>query len=120
MTISLISSVHDYSTNSKLDLNSTAISIKTQAGRLHGYYISNNNAASAIYVKLYDSSAAPNPATDTPKLRIRIPPKSAANLEILGGIPFSNGIHARAVTGAGDTDTTSPSTNDVIANIFYL
>jgi hypothetical protein len=101
-----------------LNLTSTGVAIKGSAGQVYGWYLFNSGAA-PVYVKLYNKATAPTVGTDTPVMTIALPAGSGAN--VLGpiGIPFSLGIGIGAVTGAPDANTTAPSTNQCICNVFY-
>ena len=93
--------------------------VATGGHRLHGYYISNANAA-IRYVKLYDKATAPT-ESDTPIMRLMVPAGSAANLLITGdaGIRFDLGIGFRIVTGAADNDDTGPTAAESMVNLWY-
>jgi hypothetical protein len=87
-----------------------------------GFVLSNVHATVAAYVKLYDKATAPTVGTDTPKMTILVPLAGSVVLtlsEVGEGIDFANGIGIGATTGAADNDTTAPTANNVIANIFY-
>lgn len=86
--------------------------------RLYGYYVY-NNAAAVRYLKLYNTAAAPTVGTDTPILTIPLPAGSAANVGLVGGVPFSKGIGLGATTGVADSDTGAPAANDVVVNLFH-
>ncbi len=102
--------------------NTTGVNIKNAAGQLYGWELSNSNATNARFVKLYNKSSAPTCGTDTPVMTIAV----ASGLGGGGvsgthssGIAFSLGLGI-CVTGAvGDSDTTAPTANDVVVNIFY-
>lgn len=102
---------------SYLNLSTTGQVIKSSAGYLEGYYFSNSDLASPVYVKVYDQATAPS-SSDTPKLRYMIPAGGGANLDNIN-LPFTNGISIRACTGAADNDNTAPSSNQVIVNVYY-
>lgn len=115
-----------YSVFRSLDVTSTEADVKASPGRLMGWYISNANAAAAVFVKFYNAAAADvTVGTTTPYLTVRIPAASATNVNWGGGsasgdsgIPFE-ALSVAAVTGVADNNTTAPSTNDIVANIFY-
>jgi len=106
------------STYRNINLGTTGVSVKAAAGQVYGWYLF-NNAASARYVRLYDKATAPTVGADTPKMTIAIPPSSAANVSIVGGIAFANGIGIGASTLVADNDSTAPASNDVVVNVFY-
>jgi len=101
-----------------LSLLVAGASVKASAGQLYGYYLE-NNAASARYVKFYDKASAPVVASDTPVLTLPLPAGAAANLTLPIGLVFATGIAICATGGVGDTDSTAPSANDVVVNLFY-
>ena len=85
--------------------------------RLHGYYLSNANAA-IRYVKFYDKATAPA-ETDTPIIRIMVPAGGAANLMSEAGIVFVLGLGVRIVTGAADNDDTGVTSAESMVNLWY-
>ncbi len=84
-------------------LTNSAQVIKASAGKFGGYYIYNPNTA-ATYVLVYNIAAASvTVGTSTALLVFCIPASSAANLEILAGIPFGTAMSiAAATTGGGN------------------
>jgi hypothetical protein len=106
------------STYRNLSLVATGVSIKGSAGQVYGWFIA-NNAASARFVKFYNKASAPTVGTDTPVSTLEIPAGSAANVSFPQGIAFSLGIGIGATNLVADNDTTAPSSNDLVVNIFY-
>lgn len=111
-----------YSVYRSLDVqNGTAANVKSAPGRIMGWYISNANAA-AVFVKFYNKAAA-TVGTDTPYLTVRIPASSATNVNWGygpgAGIPFDTALSIGATTGVADANTTAPTANDIVANVFY-
>ncbi len=100
-----------------IDLGLTGEVIKDAQGQIGGYFIY-NNGNTPVYVKFYDLATVPTEA-DTPALTITIPSQSAANLLNNPGIEFATGIAWRASLGVDDSDTNAPSTNQVVANVFF-
>lgn len=102
-----------------LDLNTGKLAVKASAGSLYG--IQGYNAAAAVrYVKLYDAtSAGTTIGTTTPVMTIAV--EAQKTFEFMPAMPvaFSTAITAAATTGAGDSDTTAPAGNDIIANFLY-
>lgn len=98
--------------------NTTGVNIKAAAGQVYGWYLYNNAAAIRI-VKLYDKATAPTVGTDTPTQTIVLPANGGANLFSDVGFQFLNGIGIGVSTGIADNDTTAPSANDVVVNLFY-
>ena len=89
-------------------LTNSAQVIKASAGSWGGYYIYNPNS-SAIYVHVYNVAAASvTVGTTEALLNYCIPATSAANLEIVCGIPFSTAMSwAATTTGGGNTAPTT-------------
>lgn len=98
--------------------NATGVNIKPSAGQLYGYQIA-NTAASIRYVKLYNKATAPTVGTDTPVLTLGIQPSSSLNFDSTTGIAFAAGIGIGVTNLVADSDTTAPTANDVIVNVFY-
>lgn len=106
------------STYKNINLLATGINIKSSAGQLYGYYISNRSTAER-FVKVYNTSGAPTVGTDVPFMTLPLAAGAAANVSFGGGISFGTGIGIAATTGIADNDTAAPSANDVVVNIFY-
>lgn len=105
----------DFTNFRNLAANSTAVAIKASAGDLYGFNII-NLATTDIYVKFYNIAAGSvNPASSVPIKTLLIPIGGAVFVEPHGILDsFSTAISVRAVTGAGDTNTTAPSTSPII------
>ena len=102
-----------------IDVDETEEEVKGTAGQVYGWFIY-NNAATVLYVKFYNATAANvTVGTTTPVLTIPIPAGSGANVEYTNGIAFSTAITIAATTGVADNNTGAPAANDIIANIFY-
>jgi hypothetical protein len=98
-----------------------AVSIVATQTNLLGGWITNINAAPR-YVKLYNKASAPDPAADTPVLRLLIPGNTngaGGVCNIPSGIQFSLGLAMLIVTGVGDTDATAVAANEIIVNLWY-
>jgi hypothetical protein len=98
-------------------LTNTAQAIKASAGQLGGWYIYNPNSVAA-YVPIYNVAAASvTVGTTNPLMVLTIPALSAANLELVMGIAFSNAGFscAAATTAAGNTALTTA----LEANFWY-
>lgn len=89
-------------------LTNAAQVVKGAAGKLGGWYIYNPNTV-ASYVMIYNIAAASvTVGTSTAAMVLCIPPTSAANLELVAGIPFGTAIScAAATTGGGNTAPTT-------------
>lgn len=97
-----------------------ATNVKTTAGQLYGYQIS-NKAITPNYVKLYNkASTAPTVGTDTPFMRLMIPAGQTIQMQTDVGIAFSAGIGYGIVTGSADADDTSVAAGDVCLNLLYF
>ena len=82
-----------------LDLDESEEDVKASAGQLYGWYIY-NDAATEVYVKIYNLAAASvTVGSTTPVMTIPIPASSAANAFNVHGIAFSTAICAAATTG---------------------
>lgn len=101
-----------------LDCDETGVNIKGSAGQVYGWYIF-NAAAATRYVKLYNASSAPTVGSDTPVMTFGVPAGAGANVEFNNGIAFGTGIGIGCVTGVADNNTTAPTANDVVVNVFY-
>ena len=100
-----------------INLGVTGQVVKNAGGRLYGWHII-NNAAAARFVKIYNQSTAPD-QTATPVLTLEVAASSSLTFELSCGIGFSAGISARASNLVADNDTTAPTANDVLVNLFY-
>lgn len=102
-----------------LDLDETEEDVKTTAGKVYGWFIT-NLAASTRYIKFYNATAASvTVGTTTPVMTIPLEADQASNIEFTNGIPFSTAICVAATTGLADNDTGAPGANEVVVNIFY-
>lgn len=106
-----------------LDLDESEEDVKTSAGQVYGWFIS-NLATSTRFVKFYNATAANvTVGTTTPVLTLPIPGNSTDDVSAnaLGGmgIAFDTAICVAATTGVADNDTGAPGANEVIVNIFY-
>jgi hypothetical protein len=84
---------------------------------LDGYYISNTNQDSTIYVKFYDLNVAPDITSDSIKLEFPIPAGGAANLSDLN-ILFADGL-GYAVSLQPGAVSDIPNAGDVVVNLWY-
>lgn len=101
-----------------ISILATGVSIKGSAGQIYGYYLYNNSAATR-FVKFYNKATAPTIGTDTPVLTIPLPAGGGANLSFPIGVAFALGIGIGATQLVADSDTTAPSANDVIVDVYY-
>lgn len=107
-----------YSKISTADNNST--NVKASAGSVYSIHASNLNAA-VRYIKLYNKATAPTCGTDTPVIRMAIPPASAGAPPITfpTGASFPLGIGICIVTGITDADNTATAASEQLVNITY-
>jgi hypothetical protein len=105
--------------------NQDATQIKGSAGNLYGGSVYNLNST-PVYFKLYNT-ASPTSGS-TPVLSIMVPanstPANGAGVHlasVLGGVPlsFSSAIGFRVTGGIADNDTTTVTTQTVLANYVY-
>jgi hypothetical protein len=101
-----------------INLGTTGVSVKGSPGQVYGWYIA-NNAAYAIFVKLYNKASAPTVGTDVPVMTLEIPAGSAANVNFAQGIAFATGIGIGASKLVADADATALSANDCVCNLLY-
>ena len=99
--------------------STNATSIAARPALLVGYFLGNDNSA-ARYVKLYDKASAPTVGTDVPKLTLRIPGASSANLEFRDPLPFTVGLALAMTTGVADSDAGAVAANEVSANLWFI
>lgn len=99
-----------------------ATNIKNSHGQVYGYDIYNTHATLVRYVKLYNKSSTPAPASDASLLKrtIAVPPSGRAyHHSVVGLAGFGNGIGMAAVTGSATNDDTAVGAGDLIINIDY-
>jgi hypothetical protein len=95
-----------------------ATSVKTSAGRLIGWSLSNTTAAFK-YVHFHNLAAAPTVGTSVPLFTIAVPPNSHISSVYNGGRAMATGI-AYSITGAiADLDATATAVGDVIGELSY-
>jgi hypothetical protein len=80
-----------------------------EGGHLLNFFVVNTSATSDAYVKLYDSVATPNPATDVPFMIAHVSRDASTRINTLqvdtANLKITNKLWVRAVTGASDTNT---------------
>lgn len=96
-------------------LTSTAQVISAAAGQIYGWYIYNPNAT-AQFVQLYNTAqASVTVGTTAPLFMLTIPATSAANVNFVQGITFSNtGFSAAATSTAGGNGAPGTALDAVI------
>ncbi|WP_437624406.1 hypothetical protein [Sorangium sp. So ce1151] len=102
----------------RIGLNSTGQNVKSSAGQVFGWHLSNTGSSGA-FVKLYDQSGPPLVGTSAVVATLYVPAGQVVSAEHTNGIAFANGIGIGATTVAADTDVNDPATNAVIVNMFY-
>jgi len=95
----------------------TTINIKSSAGQLYGYTVSNPNATVA-YVEFYNTATTPGTIGSTTNLilEVMVPAGASGNVEFTNGIAFSAGIAVAVATTA--TGNTAPGTGLTITTIY--
>lgn len=91
--------------------------VKSSAGKLAGWVISNSNAA-ARYVKVFNKATTPAAGTDTPILTLLVPP-GAIITETDLDLGFSAGIGVATTVLGTDADTTAVAAGEIIVHLFY-
>jgi hypothetical protein len=95
-----------------------ATNVKASAGKLHGWYIYNSNAA-ARKVAFHNTAGTPTAGSGVTDSLV-IPPASAANAFTETGIAFSTGIAFTTVTDLTDAGTTAVGASDLVINLWYI
>lgn len=95
--------------------NTTPVLIKAGRGRLLSPFLY-NTAASARYVMLFDSVAAPTPGTSVPAFVLPLTANSGIPFTEAStdGFMFLNGLWAFVSTAGGPLGNTAGTANDVI------
>jgi hypothetical protein len=106
-----------------LDLDETEEEVKSSAGQIYGYIIT-NFATSTRYVKFYNATAANTTVgTTTPIITIPVPGNASDDTTLVQqfaiGIPFGTALSVAATTGLADNDTGAPGASDVAITVFY-
>jgi len=88
--------------------SSTGVEVN-QGGHLLSFFANNLSGTADAYVKLYDSVAAPIPASDVPFMISHVSSDSAQHLPTLqvdtSNLKITNKLFVRAVTGSADNNT---------------
>lgn len=107
-----------YSTNTLIvsaATNNAAVISAAAAGV--GQIVAANSAASWRYVKLYNKSTTPAPATDTPFMVVPVPPGGTVVLPHSLHVRFSTGLGIAIVAGSANSDNTAVGAGEVVVNI---
>ena len=97
--------------------STNATIVKTAAGRLIGYRISNTNAAYR-YVKLHNTASTPTAGSGVVQT-IAVPPGASVAMAFGGGLSFTTGIGLTTTAGSSDSDTAVVASGDLIIDLFY-
>ena len=101
-----------------IDVDESEDEVFAGKGKLTGYFIS-NLAASVMYVKLFDGTAADvTVGTTVPRYIFALQPRTSANDHGLE-LEFFEGLTIAAVTGVRDDSTTGPGANEVVVSFSY-
>lgn len=94
-----------------------AANIKSSAGMMFGYSLS-NTTASPVTVRFFASGTAPSCGAGTPLRRVVVPAGATVGLSTDLGWVFSGGIGVTVTTGSADTDTgTIATAASVLVNV---
>ncbi|MVT69985.1 hypothetical protein GPL21_33415 [Bradyrhizobium pachyrhizi] len=93
--------------------------LKNSAGNVYEIDVF-NNAAYAVYLKLYNKASAPTVGTDTPKRTITIPAGGGYSRKFDTGYDFATGISYAITKAVADGDTTAVAANDLVGGIRWL
>jgi hypothetical protein len=99
--------------------STNATSIKASAGQIFGIELA-NNAAYAVFLKLYNKASAPTVGTDTPVRTIQIPAGGRCEINRPLGFAFSTGIAYAITKLVADADTTVVVADDLVGSIDYV
>lgn len=107
------STINSTSSDGGTALTNSAQAIKASAGSLVGYFIYNANSQVA-YVQFYNTAqGSVTVGTTNPLFMLAIPPSSAANLWMVGGIAFGTAMSWAATSTAGGNGALSTSLDAV-------
>ncbi len=99
--------------------NTNETAVKAAPGQVYGIEMA-NNAAYAVFLKLYNKATAPNLAVDIPVRTIQIPPGGRCEINRPNGMVFSTGIAYAITKLVADNDTTALAAADVVGSIDYV
>jgi hypothetical protein len=101
---------------SAASVNNTLVSATARVLRSLDVY---NEAAYAVYIKLYDKATAPVAGTDTPFWTIPLPASSGYSKIFTWGLPVTTGLGYAITKLKADSDTTVIAANDVVGMLTY-
>ncbi len=93
--------------------------VKSSAGSIYGYSISNTTASTTEFVKLYNKATAPVAGTDTPIWSIQVAGSTTVTAYFSVPIGCSAGVGLATVTTAADAGSTGVASGDLIINLIY-
>lgn len=96
-----------------------ATSAKSSAACLNEVTISNSNATTGVWLKIYAKNSAPTVGTDVPVRRYYCRPNDSLSVNLGTGVRIATGLAWAVTTGAADSDTTGVAANEVAVNISY-
>ena len=97
-----------------------ATSVKTSAGSINAMHVSNTNATTGAYLKIYNKASAPTVGTDTPVFTFYIPPAGIRTIDCgTSATRLSTGIAYAITLNPADTDVTAVPANEIIVNMSY-
>lgn len=99
--------------------STNATSVKASAGQVYHIDVF-NNAAYAVFLKLYNKASAPTVGTDTPIVTIPIPAGGGYAKSFPAGSPYSTGVAYAITKLVADSDTTVVAANDLVGEIHYV
>lgn len=91
--------------------------VKASAGRLIGWSVYNDNAATR-YVKFHNQTTTPTAGSGV-VMTLAIPSKQVREMQLPGGIGFATGIAITTTTGIADNDSAAVAANDLSIDLFY-
>lgn len=100
--------------------STNATSVKTSAGTINALHVSNTNATTSAYLKLYNKASAPTVGTDVPVFTLLIPPAGLRTIDCgATGVRLSTGIAYALTANPADADTTAVAASEIIVNMSY-
>ena len=98
------------------------VSVKSSAGRIYGWVIT-NISASPVFVRFYENSGQPTYASSGCKLNIMVPGNTAGAgivaAEFSNGIYFPTGIGFTVTGNINDTTATAVAASSVLVNVIF-
>jgi hypothetical protein len=88
--------------------------VKSTPGNLYGFILSNTSTIAWAWVKLYDTTTAPVPGTDTPVAVFGLPPAQTIAKSFPVGLSFATGIGVAMTANPAPTDTTAILAGQVV------